>query len=126
NRGAKRALQSVVIELEGDDEITFKHYSPKELTSLSREQVQENLVASGLWTALRTRPYSKSPELDSEPKAIFITAIDSNPLAADPNLIINEYADDFRNGLTVLSHLTSGKLYLCQSPQAALPTPDLK
>jgi Na+-transporting NADH:ubiquinone oxidoreductase subunit A len=126
NRGAKRALQSVVIELEGDEEVTFKHYSPNELSTLNRDQVQQNLVESGLWTALRTRPYSKTPELSSEPKAIFITAIDTNPLAADPNLIINEYAEDFRNGLTVLSHLTSGKLYLCQSPKAALPTPDLQ
>ncbi len=126
NRGAKRALQSVVIELEGDEEVTFKHYPPNELPTLNRDQVQQNLVESGLWTALRTRPYSKTPELSSEPKAIFITAIDTNPLAADPNLIINEYAEDFRNGLTVLSHLTSGKLYLCQSPKAALPTPDLQ
>ena len=126
NRGAKRALQSVVIELDGDEEITFKQYSTTELPTLNREQVQQNLVDSGLWTALRTRPYSKSPELDSEPKAIFITAMDTNPLAADPVLIINEYADDFRHGLTVLSHLTSGKLYLCQSPQAALPTPDIQ
>lgn len=126
NRGAKRALRSVVIELDGADEITFKRYSSTELTTLNRAQVQQNLVESGLWTALRTRPYSKTPALDSEPQAIFITAIDSNPLAADPELIVNEYADDFRHGLTVLSHLTSGKLYLCQSPKAALPTPDIQ
>jgi len=125
NRGAKRALQSVVIELDGDEEITFTQYAANELPTLSREQVQSNLVESGLWTALRTRPYSRTPALDSEPHAIFITAIDSNPLAADPSFIINHYVDDFRNGLTVLSRLTTGKLHLCQSPQTALPTPDI-
>lgn len=124
NRGAKRALQSVVIELDGDDEVTFASYATSQLATLSREQVQQNLVTSGLWTALRTRPYSKTPALDSEPQAIFITAIDSNPLAADPSFIINQYAADFHHGLTVLSRLTSGKLHLCQSPTAALPTPD--
>src|SRR5690606_16796595 len=61
NRGAKRVLQSVVIDVEGSDAVEFPQYQPAELDSLSREQIRDNLVASGLWTALRTRPYSKVP-----------------------------------------------------------------
>lgn len=125
NRGAKRALQSVVIELDGNDAVSFNSYAANELSKLDRQTVEQQLVISGLWLALRTRPYSKTPELGSEPHSIFVTAIDSSPLAADPALIINTYGEDFKNGLTVLSRLTSGKINLCQSPQTALPTPDI-
>lgn len=115
NRGARRVLQSIVIELDGDDEITFKQYEPSQLAKLSRDDVQKNLLDSGLWTAIRTRPYSKSPAPESTPSSIFVTAIDTNPLAADPSIIINEYSDDFAHGLTILSHLTDGKVFVCQA-----------
>jgi len=71
HRGAKRVLQSVVIRLEGDEEETFNRYGQQQLIQLSAAQVQENLLASGLWTALRTRPYSKVPAPDSKPHSIF-------------------------------------------------------
>jgi Na(+)-translocating NADH:ubiquinone oxidoreductase A subunit len=61
NRGERRVLQSVVIRIEGDEQREFAHYDAAELASLSREAVQAQLLASGLWTALRTRPFSKSP-----------------------------------------------------------------
>lgn len=121
NRGAKRALQSVIIRLEGDDEVRFQDYPAEALASLEPRAVQNNLVDAGLWVAFRTRPYSRSPALDSTPHAIFVTAIDSNPLAADPAVVINAYADDFRNGLTVISRLTAGKVHLCQAADTALP-----
>lgn len=121
NRGAKRALQSVVIELEGDEAVSFQHYDEPELDNLDRQAIQQNLVESGLWLSFRTRPYSRSPALDSTPHSIFVTAIDTNPLAGDPAVIINEYADDFKHGLTVISQLTEGKLFVCQAPDTALP-----
>jgi Na+-transporting NADH:ubiquinone oxidoreductase subunit A len=121
NRGAKRALQSVVIELEGDEAVSFQHYDEPELDNLDRQAIQQNLVESGLWLSFRTRPYSRSPALDSIPHSIFVTAIDTNPLAGDPAVIINEYADDFKHGLTVISQLTEGKLFVCQAPDTALP-----
>jgi len=118
NRGAKRVLQSVVIELDGDEEETFHSYPVDDLPQLTREQVKENLLNSGLWTRLRTRPYSKVPVSDSEPHSIFVNAIDTNPLAADPVTVIAERVDDFRNGLQVISHLTSGKVFLCKAESA--------
>jgi Na+-transporting NADH:ubiquinone oxidoreductase subunit A len=121
NRGAKRALQSVVIDLEGDDEITFKQYDLNKLDNLKRSDITKNLIDSGLWLAFRTRPYSRSPAVDAIPHAIFVTAIDTNPLAADPSIIINEHAEDFKHGLTILSQLTEGKVYVCQAPDTALP-----
>ncbi|MGY0219197.1 Na(+)-translocating NADH-quinone reductase subunit A [Endozoicomonadaceae bacterium StTr2] len=121
NRGEKRVLQSVVITLEGDEEETFESWSEDKLDGLDRQQVEDNLVNSGLWTALRTRPFSKVPALGSKPNAIFVTAMDTNPLSANPEVIISEHAEDFANGLRVLGRLTDGTVYLCKAPGVSLP-----
>jgi len=100
NRGAKRVLQSVVIDLDGSDEqVTFEHFASAELAKLERSKVQEILVASGQWTAFRTRPFSKVPAVGTAPRAIFVTAMDTNPLAADAELIIKEQPQAFLDGL---------------------------
>lgn len=122
NRGARRVFQSIVINVEGSEAISFEQYSADKFSGLSRDQVASNLIESGLWTALRTRPYSKVPAVDSTPAAIFVTATDTNPLAANPELIIGEAADDFSNGLTLLSKLTEGNVYLCKAPGANIPS----
>ena len=121
-RGAKRVLQAVIIELDGDDEITFQSYKDSELNGLSRDDVKRNLLNSGLWTALRTRPYSKSPLPETNPHAIFVTATDTNPLASVPDVIIDQYAADYAHGLTILSRLTDGKVFVCQSDNAPVTT----
>jgi Na+-transporting NADH:ubiquinone oxidoreductase subunit A len=120
NRGAKRVLQSVVIDVEGDEQITFNRYEAGQLAQLERAAIVEQLVESGMWTALRTRPFSKVPAIDAETQAIFVTAIDTNPLAANPEIIINEQNDAFVAGLTLLSRLTGGKVMVCKSG-ASLP-----
>ncbi|KGQ37992.1 Na(+)-translocating NADH-quinone reductase subunit A [Gallibacterium genomosp. 1] len=125
NRGAKRVLQSVVIQIEGDDQVTFNKYSADELKSLTSEQVRKNLQASGLWTALRTRPFSKVPAVDAVPSSIFVNAMDTNPLAADPEVVLKAHWEDFTNGLTVLSRLHEGKLHLCKAGDSNIPTVDL-
>ncbi|MHA6476442.1 Na(+)-translocating NADH-quinone reductase subunit A [Stutzerimonas sp. KH-1] len=119
HRGEKRVLQSVVIDLDGDEEVTFASYSAAQLDGLSSEQVRENLQQSGLWTALRTRPFSKVPAIDATPASIFVTAIDTHPLAADPAVIIAEQAEAFEAGLKVLGNLA--KVFLCKAPNASLP-----
>ncbi len=124
NRGARRSLQSVVIDLEGDEEPVLAAYAPERLASLERELVQQDLVESGLWTALRTRPFSKIPQLDTIPHALFVNAIDTNPLAADPAVVVSENPQDFQHGLEVLSRLTDGPVYVCTAPDAGLPLPD--
>ena len=124
NRGEKRVLQSVVIEVDGDDKETFTSYSASELSSISRDNVVNNLVESGLWTALRTRPFSKVPAVDSTAAAIFVSAMDTNPLAADPEVVIGEQAEAFKNGLTILSRLTSGEVFVSKAPGANIPVAD--
>lgn len=119
NRGEKRVLQSVVIDIDGNDEVTFDAHSVSQLEQLDPQKVRDQLVASGLWTALRTRPYSKVPALDSKPSSIFVTAMDSNPLAADIALIVREHAADFENGLKVLARIAP--IWLCKAEDAKLP-----
>lgn len=122
NRGERRILQSVVIRCDDgenrDGQISFEIH--QDIAALARSTVQAQLVKSGLWTALRTRPFSRVPALDSTPAGIFVTAIDTNPLAADPRLIIAEQTEAFKAGLLVLSRLTEGKVYLCQDKGEAI------
>lgn len=122
HRGAKRVLQSVVIEVEGNEEVTFAQYNVEDLKTLNDEQVRLNLQQSGLWTSLRTRPFSKIPSIDSIPSSIFINAMDTNPLCADPEVIIKENEQDFVNGVTVLSRLNTGKIHLCRKAGSSVPT----
>lgn len=122
NRGAKRVLQSVVIAKEGNDSEQFAKYSPADLANLTPKQVRENLINSGLWTALRTRPFSKVPAIDATAAAIFVTAIDTQPLAADPAVIINADREAFEQGLALVSKLTEGKVFLCKAPNTDIPT----
>jgi len=117
NRGKRRVFESLVIEVEGNDEVTFNQYKASELASLTREQVQSQLVESGMWTAIRTRPYSKAPALGSEPSSIFVSTLDTNPLAADPQVVIAEQKEAFANGLAVLSCL-SKKVFVTKAPEA--------
>jgi len=119
-RGERRAFQALVIALSDDEE---EHFSPLAIDQLTAEQLEERLLTSGLWTAFRTRPYSKVPKPGTRPTAIFVTAIDSNPLAADPQIVIAEKLTEFAVGLQAICRLTAGKTYLCKSPQLKADIP---
>lgn len=125
NRGVRRAFQSIVIELSeaerdgtpGEDELqTFAGFTGKPIAELDREQVQALLVESGEWTALRTRPFSTVPKPGDVPRSIFVTAIDTNPLAPDPAVVLGGRMDEFNRGLEALSALTDGNVFLCCRP----------
>ena len=120
NRGERRVFQSIVIELDGDDAETFSSYDS--LNSIPRDEIVRNLVESGQWTSIRTRPFTKVPELEAVPHSIFVTAMDSRPHAPDPALAINEQSDSFLAGLDVLSILTEGPVFMCAARGAQLPT----
>jgi len=119
-RGARRFLQTIAIRLDGEGEETFNAWKAEELAGLNAAQVRENLLASGLWLAFRTRPFSLVANPNTEPHAIFVTAMDTNPLAADPAVIIAESPDDFAHGLTVISKLTPGKVFVCTAAGAGI------
>ncbi|PKI01705.1 Na(+)-translocating NADH-quinone reductase subunit A [Glaciecola sp. 33A] len=124
NRGEKRVLQSVVIKLKGDDEVTFQTFNDASLATAERSAISELLVESGSWTAIRTRPYSKNPAVGSTPASIFVSAMDTNPLAGDPQIIIAARKEDFAFGLKVLAKLTAGKVFVSKAPGAEIYTGD--
>jgi Na+-transporting NADH:ubiquinone oxidoreductase subunit A len=115
-RGRRRALDSLVIDLAGDG-AEFFAASPE---ALSRDGIQELLLKSGLWPAFRTRPFGRIPDPEAVPDSIFITAMDTNPLAADAAVVLESHAEPFRAGLDVLLLLTAGPVFVCQSPGPAL------
>ena len=120
NRGGKRALISVEISVEGDAAEEFGETAESDLASLAVEEVRRVLQASGQWAALRTRPYGKVPNIDSQASSIFVNAMDTNPLAVDPQVIIAENSGDFANGITVLGRF-GVPVYVCQAEGAQLP-----
>ncbi|MDA3843934.1 MAG: Na(+)-translocating NADH-quinone reductase subunit A [Candidatus Kapabacteria bacterium] len=126
NRGAKRVFQSLVIELEGKEEVTFESFPENKLDSLDRAKVKSILLESGQWVALRQRPFSKSADPKTIPNSIFITASDSNPLAPSMDKIVAANESAFNNGVKVISRLTDGLVYLCKTAGSNIPNPDLK
>lgn len=124
HRGAKRVLLSVVIDVAEGDEAAeqFEAFGSDRIASLDAATVEKALVACGLWTTLRTRPFSRIPALGSRPRSIFVTAMDTAPLAADPAVIIGEEAEAFGAGLDLLARLTDGPVFLCTAPDASIPT----
>ncbi|MEM8551315.1 MAG: Na(+)-translocating NADH-quinone reductase subunit A [Pseudomonadota bacterium] len=123
NRGARRKLVSIVVER--DDEaappVDFSNVGD----SATPEGVVERLTAAGLWPAFRARPYSKVPDPATRPAAIFVTAIDTEPLCADPAIVIQDGADAFVEGLKTVTVLTDGKTYLCHEKDAEIPGGDV-
>ncbi|WP_299482420.1 Na(+)-translocating NADH-quinone reductase subunit A [uncultured Roseibium sp.] len=114
NRGARRVLQSVVIEAHDLDDKGIEFGSIPD--DADPDTVRNTICAAGLWTSFKTRPYSKVPQTDSKPLAIYVTAIESEPLAANASVIIEERLEDFEKGLLAVSKLSDGPTYLCQSP----------
>ena len=93
----------------------YNYYLSEEIKSLDSITIKNQLVKSGLWVSFKTRPFSKTPKLTSLPDGLFVTAMDTNPLALDPNQIINLEKNNFMAGLNVLRSLVSCPIYLCVS-----------
>ncbi len=125
NRGAKRKFESIVIALEGDEHISFDALEDREPEDLESVQVRATLINSGLWCSIRTRPYGKIPAIGSKPASLFITGMDTSPLAADPTVIINEYRDEFDLGLRLLKVMIDGPVYLCVKDKERLDHPEM-
>ncbi|MFO7577857.1 MAG: Na(+)-translocating NADH-quinone reductase subunit A [Pelovirga sp.] len=123
NRGDRRVFLSMVIALEGDEEATFPATAADQLPHLAAEDIEGRLLEAGLWPAFRTRPYSRVPAPQTRPAALFVTAMDTNPLAPDPRIAIAARTEEFRAGLTLLKPLTSGRIHLCTGPDLRLEVP---
>lgn len=125
NRGAKRAFLSLVIRLEGNDEVDFGAHSDDAIAALDREAAKTQLIDSGQWTALRARPFSKAADPNGVPHSIFVNVMDTNPLAPDMAQVIAGQEQNFLRGLQVVSKLTDGAIFVCKDPDLKLPEIDV-
>jgi Na+-transporting NADH:ubiquinone oxidoreductase subunit A len=133
NRGAKRAFQSVVIDLSrtemegktgGADEISYSSYGSKPLSGLTEQDVRDLLMESGLWTALRARPFGKVANPVDKPHSLFVTATDSNPLAPPVSTVLAGKESLFQKGLVVVSKLTEGPVFVCTDTETSIQLPE--
>jgi len=121
NRGEKRVLQSVVIEVDtNEEEISFSSIKTNDLSNQTSASIRENLIKSGLWTSFRTRPYTKIPAIDSDPNSIFINCMDTNPLSMDPEIIISSNLNNFELGLSAIRLLSNCPVHLCTKKDSNL------
>ncbi len=132
HRGERRALQSVVIELSqnerggrggGPEEASFSSFTGKHPDGLSRDDVAGLLIESGMWTALRGRPFGHIAHPNDKPHSVFVAAIDTHPLAPSVDVVLEGRHSDFEQGLNALSKLTDGPVFVCTSPGSRVPIP---
>ncbi len=116
NRGEKRRFLSLVIERNGNDEVEFNSYDENKIDDLSREKVTEQLLASGFWTFLRTRPFGTLANPDLPPRSIFVNLMDTNPHAPSMSVALEGKENDLRTGIKILAKLTEGKVNVVKSP----------
>ncbi len=133
NRGEKRVFQSMVIELSrselegrsgGAEQVSFSSYTGKHPASLTGAAVRELLIESGMWTALRGRPYARVANPEGQPHSVFVTVTDSNPLAPSVAVAMTDQGHRFQLGLAAIAKLTEGTVFVCTEPGISLDLPD--
>lgn len=122
-RGLRRRLETVVIDADGDDAIEFPVSGEGGIAKMASGEIRRLLLESGLWTAFRARPFDRIPPPGAEARAVFVTAIDTNPHAADPFIAIDEQPEFFRLGVLAVSRLHGGTTYVCTPHDKAPPLP---
>ena len=130
NRGERRALQSVVLRLDstelsgGDDCVAFESYTSLHPSELGGARVRQLLLESGLWTALRARPYGRVPAIDAKPHSLFVTAADTNPLAPSVDAVMRGSEEHFARGVAALGRLADeAPVYVCKTRGSAVTAP---
>lgn len=111
-RGDRRVLLNVIVKVEGEEKVEFATLDQSAIEGLDADAAKTALLERGLWPALRRRPFHKVAEPTDEPKALFVTCLDSNPLAADPNFYLEGRGEDFKAGLALLSKICP-TIHLC-------------
>ncbi|CAN0604664.1 unnamed protein product, partial [Ectocarpus sp. 12 AP-2014] len=127
--GPRRTLSAIVVRAQNgrqDEQSEPSHPStdPIAIDASSREAVRQTILSRGLWPAFRSRPFGLVPPSHQNPAAIFVSAMDLAPGAADPDPVITANEDAFRHGLEVLTKLTNGQVFVCQSKASTFQTPD--
>ena len=111
NRGERRRVLSVVVESDGKFESV--EYKAKDVFSLSAEEIKADLLKAGLFAFLRQRPYDVIAVPGDTPRAIYVSAFDSKPLAVNFEIALKGNEEDFQTGLDALSRIAPVHLGIC-------------
>ncbi len=117
NRGAKRKFLSMIIEKEGNEEVSFDSFSFNEIKSLDKEKAMSEVLSSGLWIAFKTRPFSKLADPETMPHSIFINMMDTNPHAPSMTKVLEGKEEYFKAGVAVVEKFTDGNINIVKSPK---------
>lgn len=109
-RGEKRRIMEVIVST--DSSIEYEAAKTFDLSSMSNDEVKNAVLASGLWMYIKQRPLDVVADPNNAPRAIFVSAFDSSPLAPDYDYVLHGKKEEFQKGLDVLTKLTEGKVYL--------------
>ena len=111
--GPRRVIEKIEIELDKDQNcIDYKTYTREEISSLSSEQVLENILNANLFTFFRQRPFNVIPNHKIPPRDIFISGINTSPLSVDIEVVMASQLEDFQYGIDAISKLTKGNVFL--------------
>ncbi len=116
NLGARRFPAEILIDRASDEQsVTFETYTRDAVGQLSREQVVDHLLNTGIWPLIKQRPFNKIADPEAAPKAVFINAANSAPHQADFSVVLKGDEEAFQTGINALAKLTDGKVHLCKS-----------
>ena len=110
NRGERRKILEIVIET--DKTAGSVEFAKADPNSLSREEIIDSLLKSGLWPFIKKRPYGVIASPTENPISIYISTFDTAPLAPDYNFVLEGQMGTFQTGINALTRLTEGKVYL--------------
>ena len=117
-RGEKRRLLEVVVEADYKSEPTTEQTANK--LPQTADEIKAAMLQCGLWPMLRQRPFGTVASPDDTPKAIFVSAFDSAPLAPDYDFVMQGREEWFKKGLEALAKLTEGMVHVCFRPNQKL------
>ena len=109
-RGERRKI--LEIRITPDNVQSFQDFGKKNVVDLSAEQIKAHLLQSGCWPFIKQRPYDVIANPDGKPKAIFVSACKTNPLAPDYDYVLKGKEQALQTALTALSKLTTGKVHV--------------
>lgn len=103
-RGARRVILEIKIKVDGSN--TFEDFGSTDIETVSEEELKEKLLNSGLWPFIKQRPFDCIADPKDRPKAVFVSAFDSNPLAPDYDFLLEGREEDFQKGINALAKLS--------------------
>ncbi|MDT0691041.1 Na(+)-translocating NADH-quinone reductase subunit A [Salegentibacter sp. F188] len=123
-RGAKRRIMEVIIEADPED--SYREFGKMDASATGAEDVRARILESGCGAFINQRPYDIVADPKDEPKAIFISAVSTAPLAADKGFIIKDKVAAFQEGVNALRKLTKGLVHLSVDDSSAAYLKDIK